>query len=182
MKIAIIYATTEGQTRRICRFCADKLVDDGHAVELLAAADGDDLNLGRFDAAILAASVHVGAYQAGMRAFVENHAAALAGRRTLFLSVSLAAAGDDPDELAELDAIADRFFRDTGWRPDRVAQVAGAFRFTQYDFFRSWAMRWIASRKGEEVDPHADKEYTDWDALHAVLHDWSAGSDGEAPG
>ena len=66
------------------------------------------------------------------------------------------------------------FTTKTGWMPERVEHVAGAFRFTQYDFFRSWAMRWIASTKGEEVDPHADKEYTDWNTLAQTLDDWLA--------
>jgi menaquinone-dependent protoporphyrinogen oxidase len=35
MKILIAYATTEGQTRKICRYCADVLIDEGHSVELL---------------------------------------------------------------------------------------------------------------------------------------------------
>ena len=50
--------------------------------------------------------------------------------------------------------------------------VAGAFRFTQYDFFKSLAMRWIAHSKGEVVDPHADREYTDWAALADLMARW----------
>lgn len=175
MRILIAYATTEGQTRRICRFCARVLADAGHAVDLSEVCAQDGPGPGPYDAAILAASVHVGAYQKEMRGFARAHAAALARRRTLFLSVSLAAAGDDPAEHAALDRIAGDFFRETGWQPDRVAQVAGAFRFTRYDFFKSWAMRWIAWRKGEDVDPKADREYTDWPALRALLAEWAAG-------
>jgi len=57
-----------------------------------------------------------------------------------------------------------------------VVHVAGAFRFAQYDFFKGLAMRWIAHSKGEVVDPHQDKEYTDWDALAGVLDRWPARS------
>ena len=35
-----------------------------------------------------------------------------------------------------------------------------------------WAMRRIAAAKGEDVDPHADKEYTDWPALARLLTEW----------
>ena len=56
MRILICYATTEGQTRKICRFVADHLMDNGHSVELLSADDGLDeaseLDLNRFDAAV----------------------------------------------------------------------------------------------------------------------------------
>ncbi|WP_101067916.1 flavodoxin domain-containing protein [Roseovarius salinarum] len=173
MKILIAYASTEGQTRKIARFCADTLVDDGHSVELMPVADAGAVEPARFDAAILAASVHVGRYQDEMVEFARAHAQALAGLRTLFLSVSLAAAGTDPEEHADLDRIAAAFAETTGWTPGRVEQVAGAFRFTEYDFFKAWAMRWIAHQKGEAVDPRGDREYTDWAALESVLSDWA---------
>ena len=61
MRILICYATTEGQTRKICRFVADHLMDKGHSVELLSADDGLDeaseLDLNRFDAAVLQRNV-----------------------------------------------------------------------------------------------------------------------------
>ncbi|MGB8623023.1 MAG: flavodoxin domain-containing protein [Paracoccaceae bacterium] len=175
MKILILYATTEGQTRKIVQFAADHLADAGHAVELLPAGEAAELDISRFGAAILAGSVHVGRYQPELVEAARVHAAAFSGMKTLFLSVSLAAAGDDPGDLKGLKECVARFAEKTGWTPERVEHVAGAFRFTQYDFFRSWAMRWIAAQKGESVDPHADKEYTDWQKLAAVLDDWIAG-------
>ena len=41
MHVVVIYATVEGQTRKICRFCADQLFALGHTVEMLAAADAE---------------------------------------------------------------------------------------------------------------------------------------------
>lgn len=179
MKVAIIYASTEGQTRKICRYAADRLAEHGHVVELMTAEDAEELDLGRFQAAILAASVHAGNYQPPLRDFARAQSGALAGMWTLFLSISLSAAGDDPEDWRGLDAIVADFVAETGWSPGRIAHVAGAFRFTQYDFFRSWAMRWIARQKGQEVDPRADKEYTDWAALDALLDEF-AGRGGDS--
>ncbi|WP_135501531.1 flavodoxin domain-containing protein [Roseovarius aestuariivivens] len=175
MTFLIAYATTEGQTRRICRFCADHLTGRGHSVELLDVDAADGLDPGRYEAAILAASVHLGRYQPQMHSFAAAHGAALSARPALFLAVSLAAAGDDPDELADLDRIAQTFCAETGFSPDRTLQVAGAFRFTEYDFFKGWAMRYIASVKGQKIDPHTDTEFTDWDALQQALDAWLEG-------
>ena len=175
MTILIAYATTEGQTRKIARFCADHLNAKGASVELLPLVDLDDdepFDMSRFDAAILAGSVHGGRLQPQLIRFAAQHAAALSQRAGLFLMVSLAAAGDDTDERADLARIASEFAQTTGWTPSEVAHVAGAFRFTQYDFFKGLAMRWIAHSKGEVVDPQRDKEYTDWNALAAVLDRW----------
>ncbi|MDR5654041.1 flavodoxin domain-containing protein [Ruixingdingia sedimenti] len=175
MKFVIVYGTTEGQTRRIARFCADRLADAGHAVELLPAAEAGDLELSRFDGAVLAGSLHIGAFQKELAAFATARAAALRAMPTLFLAVSLAAAGQDAGDWAGLRACVERFSAASGWVPGQVAHVAGAFRFTQYDFFRTWAMRWIASEKGVAVTAGADTEFTDWAALGALLDTWAAG-------
>ncbi len=175
LRILICYASTEGQTRKICRFCADQLFALGHTVEMLAAADAEALDLAPFDAAILAGSVHLGKLQAGLAEFASEHAAALNRLPTLLLQVSLAAAGTEPGERADLDRIATDFCAAAGWTPGAIHQIAGAFRFTQYDFFRSWAMRYIAAQKGQKVEPGADREYTDWAGLSALMRDWAEG-------
>jgi menaquinone-dependent protoporphyrinogen oxidase len=175
MTVLIAYATTEGQTRKIARFCADHLISLGKSVELLPLVDleeEDPVDMSRFAAAILAGSVHGGRLQPQLVRFAARHAAALNDRPGLFLMVSLAAAGNDTQERADIARIASEFAETSGWTPDEVQHVAGAFRFTQYDFFKSLAMRWIAHNKGEDVDPHADKEYTDWDALAALMARW----------
>ena len=174
MKILIAYATTEGQTRKITRFAADHLSDAGHAVELLNVTDAEGLNPGRFDRAILAGSVHAGQMQDDLISFARTHGRRLSVIPTLYLQVSLAAAGADPKERADLEAIAARLATDIGWTPTRTEHIAGAFRFSQYDFFKSWAMRWIAHQKGQTVDPYSDREYTDWDGLRDILDSWAA--------
>ncbi len=175
--ILIVYATTEGQTRKVARFCADELAGMGEGVELLPAAEAraEDTDTRAYDALILAGSVHAGRYQSDLVDFARTHAGGLNTARTLFLSVSLAAAGEDPDDWKGLEEGVSRFTAKTGWTPGRVVHVAGAFRFSEYDFFKSWAMRWIAAQKDQEIDPHKDKEYTDWGALRAELRAWRDG-------
>lgn len=168
MDILVAYATTEGQTEKIARFCARHLGEKGHTPHLVHLDSGGE-ELPDCAAAILAGSVHIGKYQDALEGFALRHALRLNQMPTLLLAVSLAAAGDDADEWADLDRIAQAFQARTGWTAGAVAQVAGAFRFTQYDFFRRLAMRWIAHQKGQQIDPHGDKEYTDWEALAARL-------------
>jgi menaquinone-dependent protoporphyrinogen oxidase len=174
MKILIAYATTEGQTRKICRFVADHLIAAGHSVELLNVADAEGVLVAQFDRLIFAGSLHLGKFQAALRDFVRANLAAIEARPALFLPVSLAAAGKDTEDWTGLRDCIAAFLAETDWHPARVEPVAGAFRFTEYDFFKSWAMRYIAAQKDQVVDPHADKEYTDWAALAAVLDSWLA--------
>lgn len=178
MTILIAYATTEGQTRKIARFCADRLIARGESVEVLPLVDLDEdeqedsMDMSRFDAAVLAGSLHGGRLQPQLLRFAARHAAALNDMPGLFLMVSLAAAGNDPQERADIARIASEFAETCGWTPSEIHHVAGAFRFTQYDFFKGLAMRWIAHTKGEVVEPGTDKEYTDWAALGALMDRW----------
>lgn len=175
MKILIVYATTEGQTRKVARYVFDWLATSGHAAELIPAADAGGLDPSGFDGVVVAGSVHGGRYQSELLNWVKDVGAELARVPTLFLSLSLSAAGKDEDDWEGLRGCVDRFVRETGWTPARVEHVAGAFRFSEYDFFKSWAMRWIAAERDESVKGGEDKEYTDWDALAAILGDWTRG-------
>lgn len=172
MNILICYASTEGQTRKIAQFCASQLIAQGHSVEVIAAKDATRVALALFDAAILAGSVHMGRLQADLSDFAAEHAQSLNSLPTLFLQVSLAIEGGDAEEIAHLDEIAEDFCKATQWKPDAIHQIAGSFRFTEYDFFKSWAMRWIAASKGQDIDPSGDTEFTDWNSLAEILSGW----------
>ncbi|WP_397541464.1 flavodoxin domain-containing protein [Roseovarius salis] len=172
MKLLVGYATSEGQTRRIARHVADRLAGGGNVVELLNLSEAEDIELDRFDRVIIAASLHVGHYQRCVSEFAAARAETLNRMPTLFLSVSLAAAGHEADDWKALDRILAEFTEATGWTPGRVAQVAGAYAPSRYDVFRRFIMRRIIAAKDPGADPDADHEYTDWAALDAALDDW----------
>ena len=59
MKFLLIYATTEGQTRKIVEFVGGQLKNLNHEVELLNSARKLlDLKISDYDAVIIAGSVH----------------------------------------------------------------------------------------------------------------------------
>ena len=146
MKILFLYASTEGQTAEIARQGMNTLTDLGHSVALVHARDGYDLDFSSFGAVVVAGSVHAGSYQEELVKTVKAHVFALRERPNHFLSVSLAAAGTDDDDWNGLENCVQKFTADTGWTPDRTEHVAGAFKFSEYGFFRYWAMRWIRSK------------------------------------
>lgn len=174
MKVLLLYATTQGQTRKVMRHVADRLIAGGHSVELVPADQDEGLDPARFDAAILAGSIHAGQYQTALIQSAHRHAAALNRLPGLFLTVSLTAAGDDPAERAELDRLARGFLTDTGWQAPQIAQVAGALRFSAYGFFEYWAMLWISRRQNRTLTGREDIEFTDWPALDALVEGFLA--------
>jgi menaquinone-dependent protoporphyrinogen oxidase len=175
MNILVLYGTTEGQTRKIARFIADRLAARGHVTMLIDAAETEPgFDLHAFDAAVVAASLHAGHYQSAVTNFARRHHATLNAMPTAFVSVSLSAASDDPDDLDGLARCVADFEHHTQWAPREVHHAAGAFRFSQYDFLKRWAMKYIAYRKGQPTDTSKDYELTDWDALGAFVDGFAA--------
>ena len=169
MKILCVYSTTEGYTAKVMEFVASRLRFAGDEVTLLEAAAAQGLDVTVFDGAILAGSVHVGMYQKPLVEFARVHVDWLKRVPSAFLSVSLAAAGSDTEELKSLETITEGFRAHTGWTNAEIHHVAGAFRFTGYDFFKGWLMRVIAWEKGVKVTPGQDLELTDWPALGVTV-------------
>lgn len=166
MRVLVVYATTEGQTRKIATRIAARLGATGHEPTLVDATEASpEHDPALFDATVAAGSLHVGRYQAALVDYATRHAAALNAGRSAFVSVSLSAAGDDEDDLAGLDRCVETFRRETGWTRMRLYHAAGAFRFTHYDFLKRWAMKYVAYKRGARVEPGTDTEYTDWAAL-----------------
>jgi menaquinone-dependent protoporphyrinogen oxidase len=170
MKILILYGTTEGQTRKIAEFIAKQLRDLGDTVTLAdATGETNMIDVRAFDAAILAASLHAGQYQRPLIHFARANHAWLNLMPSAFISVSLSAAGSDPDELKGIADCAGRFKSETNWTTPEVQHVAGAFRFAEYDFFKRWVMKLIAWEKDIKVEPGKDLELTNWEALSATV-------------
>jgi len=165
MNILICYATTEGQTRKIAQAVSETLIKDRHHTSLVDAGIIDDLDIGLYDAVIMAGSIHIRRFQPALVHWITTCLAALKKVPTAFISVSLTAASDDPEDQEDAEICVKQLMDETGWTPDLVHHAAGAFRYTQYDFFKRWAMRFIAMQKGAPTDTSQDYELTDWDAL-----------------
>jgi menaquinone-dependent protoporphyrinogen oxidase len=175
VKILVLYGTTEGQTRKIAQFVVERLTALGHATTLVEAiGNGPDLDPRSFDAILIAASVHAGQYQPGVVHFLTKYRDALNAVPSAFVSVSLSAAGQDPDDLRGLQECVATLEERTGWRPGQVHHVAGAFRFTQYDFLKRWALKYIAYRRGQPTDTGRDYELTDWADLQSFVDEFSS--------
>ena len=169
MHVLVAYGSVEGQTRKIARHLSGSVQSRGHDVTIFDAADLEDVDLDLFDAAIIAAPVHIGAFHPAIVDWVGRNSAKLAKLPSGFVSVSLAAASAFPEEKAEVAKLATDLFTRTKWKPDSVHHAAGALRYTKYDFLKRMLMKYIARKEGGSTDTSGDHEYTDWDALDAFV-------------
>lgn len=170
MPLLVAYATTEGHSAKVAAFIAERLREHGHRVDLVdtgspAAAQVQPI----YQGAILGGSVHFDRHQSSLAHFIRANRAWLGAMPLGFFSVSMAAALAEGRDIDEAEQALERFVEDCGITPVARACVAGALRFTQYDFFKRMIMRLIARQSGESVDISQDREYTDWEALRGFV-------------
>ena len=164
MKILIVYGTTEGQTRKIARYMEEHLQSKGHAVAISDASD-DPPSPDGFDVAILGGSLHMMKHQASLAHYAVAHAETLNRMPSVFFSVSLGVVTGDEHSLKEARRIADEFVHHAHWSPEHIELIAGALKYTQYDFFKRYMMKMISTRSGGSGDTSHDHEYTDWEQV-----------------
>lgn len=178
-RVAVLYATREGQARRVAEHVATRFRALGATVDLDDVAYAPvDVSLRRYGAIVLVASIHVGRHEPEMIDFVKDHREDLERVHTAFLSVSLSEAGAEmksasPEQrakgAADVRGMLEAFCADTGWRPERIEPVAGALRYSEYGFVVRLVMRSIAKRMGGATDTARDVEYTDWESLDHLV-------------
>jgi menaquinone-dependent protoporphyrinogen oxidase len=177
MRVLIVYGTTEGHTRALCHFAARSLSEAGFPTAVEPAESGASLPvLAPYDAVILAASIHVGRYQPPLVTFAREQHEVLNAKPAAFISVSLSAAGITPPDWETCDDCIARFQHETLWTPKAVHKAAGAIRYSQYDFFKRLALKFIAAERGLTAVTSRDYDMTDY----AALREFVTGFVGEA--
>jgi menaquinone-dependent protoporphyrinogen oxidase len=164
MKFLIIYGTTEGQTKKIAERAGERISQEGHEVEIVNSESLEVLpNLASIDGVILASSIHQERHQDSVINLVLAHRSQLETRPTAFISVSLSAA--TPDGRAMAQQYLDRFTWVTKFEPTKTLLLAGALRFSEYDYFKVEIVKHIVSKTAGVFDQTGDHEFTDWNAL-----------------
>ena len=143
------------------------MLELGHEAHLVDTASLEDIHVDSYDKIVVAGSVHQQRHQDSVEIFVMASLAELQKRPTLFLSVSLSAAF--PEGMLEAQSYVDAFFVSTGWKPSQSLLVAGALRYSEYDYFKEQIIEYVVL-KGRKVEgPKGDYEFTDWETLSRAV-------------
>ncbi|MFY9633743.1 MAG: flavodoxin domain-containing protein [Cellulosimicrobium cellulans] len=171
-KIYIPYGSVEGQTARIVEYIAELVGAHGHEAETVDLKHaGDSLPDGQ-DAVIVAASVHIGKHEKYVVDFVRKNRSELERLPSAFISVSLAAHGDEHGG----EGYVAEFEEQTSWHPAHVGMFSGALSYTRYNFLKRQMMKKIAKDRGStDLDTSRDYVYTEWDGVKHFTEDFLAG-------
>jgi len=169
MNILVLYASTEGQTRKIAERAAAVLRQRGHDIETMDVVASHGVRLSGFDAVLLASRVHAGRHHPAMVDFARTNRTELEQRTNIFLSVSMSAAMQLPTDGQRLEQYRRRFVATTGWTPQQYVDVAGARLYTRHNRVVRWILGLVDGRR---YDTGKDHEFTDWGQFEQVLTEW----------
>ncbi len=163
-KLLILYATKQGQAKKIADVICSQLQMDGHDCEMFNIESLPiSFSLSDYDAVIIGASVHVKSYSSILRKWISKNILELRKKPTAFYSVCLGVVQNNPEVDKDLKNILFTFFDATSWTPSIYTIFAGALPYSKYNWFMKRIMRSIAKKAGVKTDINRDYEYTNWD-------------------
>ena len=171
--ILVAYTTEEGQTQKICDRIGEKLKAADrrviiHDIRADASVPGD------LSAVVVAGSVHMGTHADDLRTFLHVHHQQLSAIPAAFVSVSLQAGSPDAADRDVMRALAEEFLKETEFSPLFLHVAGGAVHDRRLGFFKRFVLHRILARKGVELDPSGDTEFTDWPALDRFIDHFCA--------
>jgi menaquinone-dependent protoporphyrinogen oxidase len=138
----VLYATPEGQIKKIVERVGDNLGASGFDVDFRNVRSEAPGNLDGYSAVALVASIQGGSHEREMLDFVAEHQTDLERMPSLFISVSSAQTNVDPGARTEEDLERERalvrdmlarLLKETGWQPTELESVAGASPYARFN-------------------------------------------------
>jgi len=163
-KILVLYATQEGQTEKIAKVITGHLEKCGAEAVLANVSNIDpSVQLPDYDMLVFGASVHEGAIERTMQDFINSHARLIGQKERSFFLVSLSAAEKDQEARdAWLSDMEKKITARLQVPFDQMEMIAGALKYTQYNWLTRFFMKHIVGNAGGDTDTSKDFEYTDW--------------------
>lgn len=159
IKTLILYATIDGQTKKICEYLANHLSED-HDITLGDLAQNKDIDLSTFDKVIIGGSVRYGRHHESMEAFLTQHKTLLNAQKTALFSVN-ATARKAGKNTPESNVYFTKLIQKTQVKAKLEAVFAGKIHLSQYGWFDRFMIKLIFRMGGETLGPQA-YEFTDW--------------------
>jgi menaquinone-dependent protoporphyrinogen oxidase len=164
--ILIVYATTDGQTRKICQRLEQVIEQQGHRVVLVAVQEAGGIDPAAFDKIVIGASVRYGRHSPLIVDFIEQNRPILESRPSAFFSVNVVARKPEKSR-PEQNPYLQKFLRTISWKPKHLAVIAGKIDYPSYRPLDRLMIRLIMWMTKGPTDPAAVIEFTDWAQVEA---------------
>jgi len=165
-KILIIYATTDGQTRKISKKLQQVIEQQGHQVTMVPVEDAARIDSSAFDKIVIGASIRYGKHSPLIVDFIEKNRALLESRPNAFFSVNVVARKPEK-RRPEDNPYLQKFLRRISWTPRELAVFAGKIDYPSYRPIDRFMIRLIMWMTKGPTNPMAVIEFTDWQQVES---------------
>ena len=156
----IIYSSTDGHTKTICKRIID-LLKDGNVARLVSLNEAKDVNLSEFNRIIIGASIRYGKHSKELYRFIESNRNILNEKENVFFSVNVVARKSEKNS-PETNPYIKKFLKTSKWRPKKIGVFAGKVDYPSYDFFDKYIIKLIMFMTRGPIDTSRSYEFTDW--------------------
>ena len=168
MKSLIIYSSTDGHTKKICKFINSNSIKNNF--EILSINSVLDFNLEKYDLIVIAASIRYGKHKSEVLEFVNRNLETLNKKKSVFFSVNVVARKSEKNS-PETNPYIKKFFKKTKWIPKKVGVFAGKVDYPNYNLFNRFAIRFIMLVTKGPTDITKSYEFTNWDVVKKFAQD-----------
>ena len=159
----IIYSTTDGQTKLICK----KLINehfDHNDIQLCSLSESSKKNLSDYKKIIIGASIRYGKHNPQLFNFINKNQDILNRLNTAFFSVNVVAR--KPAKNTPLtNPYMIKFLKKILWKPTKVAVFAGKVDYPSYKLVDKYMIRFIMWLTNGPTDVSKSYEFTNWNEV-----------------
>ena len=156
----IIYSSTDGHTKTICKRIIDFL-KDGNKARLVSLDEAKKLNLSEFDKIIIGASIRYGKHSEELYKFIEINKNILDEKESVFFSVNVVARKPEKN-TTDNNPYIKKFLKISKWKPKKIGVFAGKVDYPNYNFFDKYIIKLIMFITSGPIDTSQSYEFTDW--------------------
>ena len=163
-KIVIIYSTTDGHTKEICKRLKQVTENSKNQATLKSIMDSTINDLEEFDKIIIGASIRYGKHSREVYSFIERNIRVLENKPNAFFSVNVVARKPEKNQ-ATTNPYLIKFLNQISWKPQNIAVFAGKIDYQKYSFWDRFMIRLIMRITKGPTDPKTNIEFTNWEEV-----------------
>ena len=156
----IIYSSTDGHTKTICRRLTNFLKHNGE-IKITSLKEVKKFDLSEFNKIIIGASIRYGKHSTELYKFIDLNNDVLNQKQSVFFSVNVVARKPEKS-MPETNPYIKKFLKISKWKPKKIGVFAGKVDNPNYGFFDKYIIKLIMFITNGPTDTSQCYEFTDW--------------------
>ena len=156
----IIYSSTDGHTKTICKSITNFL-NDGKLAKITSLEEATNIDLTEFNKIIIGASIRYGKHSKQLYKFIKLNKNILDQKQSIFFSVNVVARKPEKN-TADTNPYIKKFLKISKWRPKKIGVFAGKVDYPNYGFFDKYVIKLIMFITDGPTDTSMSYEFTNW--------------------